>query len=214
MTLLQYNSPFATTVGPHITFQPLQCTFKRYDKLCEKIEWRKTTGSEGKTTIGQCDHYGVSILAGYGRVAFKPEVRFCIQRSFIKSNHMKLDNQHFFLNHKSNLQKNGCRLRLSLRNPWMNAGLGWPRQEQKMRVSGSASTSYQDNPTRWVIIYHFGLIVMRLYEPKPDTMQVWVKVWWIFHVGICFQEGDGDKATKIFQVVVEQPQNTTSEGCH
>ena len=107
MTLLQYNSPFATTVGPHITFQPLQCTFKRYDKLCEKIEWEKTTGSHGTTTVGQCDHYW-----DYRRVGFKPKVRFCIQRSFIKSNHMKLDNQRFF-NHKSNLQKewlqDGCR---------------------------------------------------------------------------------------------------------
>ena len=97
---------------------------------------------------------------------------------------------------------------------WMNARLGWPRQEQKLRESGSASTSYQDNPTRWVSSFIiFGLIVMRLYEPKPNTMQVWVKGWGILHVGICFQEGDGDKATKIFQVVVEQPQNTTSEGC-
>ena len=117
VTLLQYNSPFATTVGPHITFQPLQCTFKRYDKLCEKIEWEKTTDSEGTTTVGQCDHYGIdgnkwAISGPLLRVGFKPKVRFCIQRSFVKSNHMKLDNQ-CFLNHKSNLQKewsqDGCR---------------------------------------------------------------------------------------------------------
>ena len=96
---------------------------------------------------------------------------------------MKLDNQCLFLNHKSNLQERyfGCRVTTTY------AGLGWLRQEQKIAESGSASISCQSNMRRWAIFYH---LWTHRYETwlmwQPNTMQVWVKVWGILYVGICF----------------------------
>jgi len=116
------------------------CTFKRYDKLCEKIEWEKTTDSEGTTTVGQCDHYGIdgnkwAISGPLLRVGFKP--------------------------------KDGCRSCMD---------------ECGLRVTEARA----EDEGEWECKYELP--------------------------GQSDKEGDGDKATKIFQVVVEQPQNTTSEG--
>ena len=95
----------------------------------------------------------------------------------------------------------GCRVATTY------ARLGWLRQEQKIVESGSASTSCQDNLTRWAIII-FGLIIMRLNwcgSPIPCKFELQFGGFWMLVFVSLFQEGRlvaGDKATKKFQVVV------------